>query len=62
IDVFRYLHIDADAVVEAVGRVLSETALENVRLSRALVGEVVAAPPALGARDAGSAKLWPPLQ
>jgi pyruvate dehydrogenase E1 component len=62
IDVFRYLHIDADAVVEAVGRVLSETALENVRLSRALVGEVVATPPALGARDAGSAKLWPPLQ
>ena len=31
-DVFRYHHIDADSVVEACGRVLSETALENVVL------------------------------
>ncbi len=29
-DVYRYHHIDADSVVEAVGKVLSETALENV--------------------------------
>jgi pyruvate dehydrogenase E1 component len=28
-DVYRYHHIDADSVVEACGKVLSETALEN---------------------------------
>ena len=30
VDVYRYHHIDADSVVEACGRVLTETALENV--------------------------------
>jgi pyruvate dehydrogenase E1 component len=29
-DVYRYHHIDADSVVEAAGKVLSETALENL--------------------------------
>jgi len=33
-DVYRYHHIDANSIVEACGKVLSETALENVRLSR----------------------------
>lgn len=31
-DVYRYHHIDADSVVEACGKVLAETALENVVL------------------------------
>lgn len=31
-DVYRYHHIDADSVVEAVGKVLAETALENIVL------------------------------
>ncbi len=33
-DVYQYHHIDSDSVVEAVGKVLSETALEEVRVSR----------------------------
>lgn len=32
-DIYRYHAIDSDAVVEACGKVLSETAMENVRVS-----------------------------
>ncbi|MGE3973299.1 MAG: pyruvate dehydrogenase [Bdellovibrionales bacterium] len=33
VDVYQYHHIDVESVVEAVGKVLSETALEEVRVS-----------------------------
>jgi pyruvate dehydrogenase E1 component len=55
IDVYRYLHIDRDSVYEAAGRVLSETALENVRVSTDLLGEQPAAAMPI-------AELWPPRQ
>ncbi|MCC7382583.1 MAG: pyruvate dehydrogenase [Deltaproteobacteria bacterium] len=64
VDVFRYLHIDADSVFEAAGRVLTETALENVRISRSLVGESgsVALKADNGHRAEMAAQLWPPRQ
>jgi pyruvate dehydrogenase E1 component len=39
IDVYRYQHIDGDAVYEACISVLTETAMENVSISRELVEE-----------------------
>ena len=36
-DIYAYHHIDADSVVEAAGKVLSETALESVQLSPRLL-------------------------
>ncbi len=64
VDVFKYLHIDADSVFEACGQVLSETALENVRVSRRLLGEVEARPPVMNGaqRESATAELWPPRQ
>jgi pyruvate dehydrogenase E1 component len=32
-DVFTYQHLDSESIVEACGKVLSETALENLRVS-----------------------------
>jgi pyruvate dehydrogenase E1 component len=37
VDVYKYHHIDADSVVEACGKVLSETALEQVQVSKSLL-------------------------
>lgn len=39
-DVYAYHHIDASAIVDACGKVLSETALENVQVSQSVLGEV----------------------
>jgi pyruvate dehydrogenase E1 component len=39
-DIYHYHGIDAEAVIEAVGRVLSETALENVKVNRSLLETV----------------------
>ena len=36
-DVYGYHHIDGEGVYEAAMRVLEETALENVKISRALL-------------------------
>lgn len=61
VDVFKYLHIDVNAVYDACGQVLSETALENVRVSRRLLGEMEAQPPVMNATHReGAAELWPP--
>lgn len=38
-DVYAFHGIDAEAVVEACGKVLSETALEQVKVSQAVLGE-----------------------
>jgi pyruvate dehydrogenase E1 component len=42
-DIYAYHHIDSEAVAEAVGKVLSETALENVHVSRKILGDVATA-------------------
>jgi pyruvate dehydrogenase E1 component len=41
-EVYGYQHIDAPSIVEAAGRVLSETALEDVRVSRELLARIEA--------------------
>jgi len=55
--VFAYQHIDKAAVIEAVGKALSETALEEVVVSRAALEALLARPAAAdagGSRDAGA--------
>ncbi|MBK7877877.1 MAG: pyruvate dehydrogenase [Planctomycetes bacterium] len=39
-EVFAYQHLDADSIVEACGRVLSDTALEDLRVSPALLAKL----------------------
>ncbi len=57
VDVFHYLHLDADAIHEACGKVLSETALEQVRVARDVAETFAGAAP----RPAVTAEeLWPP--
>jgi pyruvate dehydrogenase E1 component len=59
-EVFAYQHLDAASIVEAAGRVLSETALEDLRVSPALLARV-----AMRASTDGAAsrrdwrELWP---
>lgn len=43
-DIFKMHHIDSDSVVEAVGKVLSETAMEPVQISQSLLGHLVQQP------------------
>jgi pyruvate dehydrogenase E1 component len=58
-DIYAYHHIDAASIVEACGKVLSETALETVRVSPRVIAQVAAG-------DSASAgfqnwrELWPP--
>ncbi len=39
-EIFRYHHLDADSIVEATGKVLSETALEQIKLGTNVLREV----------------------
>ncbi|MFO1009384.1 MAG: pyruvate dehydrogenase [Planctomycetota bacterium] len=39
-EVFAYQHLDADSIVEACGRVLADTALEDLRVSPALLAKL----------------------
>jgi pyruvate dehydrogenase E1 component len=40
--VYAYQHLDAPSIVEAAGRVLSETALENLQVSSELLERLAA--------------------
>jgi pyruvate dehydrogenase E1 component len=53
-DVYAYHHLDADSVVEACGKVLSETALENIKVSSQVV--IQASKAANGANVASSSE------
>lgn len=55
VDVYGYHGIDAEGIYKACGRVLSETALENVRISRGMISRGLA--PRM---DVGRDELWPP--
>jgi pyruvate dehydrogenase E1 component len=44
--VYRYQHLDADSIVEACGKVLSETALEDLAVSPALLERLAGRAPA----------------
>jgi pyruvate dehydrogenase E1 component len=60
--VYAYQHIDAASVVQAAGKVLSETALEDVVVSRqalaALLERPASAPPSAGDAAAGGDGRW----
>lgn len=56
-EVFRYQHLDADSIVEACGKVLSETAMEDVRVSATTLERVAGAPRRGGVGD--WRELWP---
>jgi pyruvate dehydrogenase E1 component len=58
-EIFEYHHIDATSVIEACGKVLSETALESVRVSSKVIAQIAGDHPATqGARN--WRELWPP--
>lgn len=66
-DIYGYHHLDAAAIIEACGKVLSETALEQVQLSRTLVAQIASQVVAQNESDrrplAGFVnwrELWPP--
>jgi pyruvate dehydrogenase E1 component len=60
-DVYAYHHIDAAAVIEACGKVLAETALENVRVSSQVLAQVSEQPLQTG-RFVNWRELWPPYE
>lgn len=45
--VFRYQHIDAESIIEACGRALSETAMERIQVSRRALDELHNRAPAI---------------
>ena len=45
-EVYAYQHLDAESIVEACGRALSETALEELRVSPALLERLARRAPA----------------
>ena len=55
-DVFSYHHLDADAIVQATGQVLSETALENLVVNASTI-DAHARRPKSGSTD--WRELWP---
>lgn len=54
-EIYAYHGLDAESIVEAVGKVLSETALENVRISQSVMGETTSLAPEPAKWD----ELWP---
>jgi pyruvate dehydrogenase E1 component len=59
VDVYAYLGIDANRVYDACGKVLTETALENIHISQSLLKEVGTG---TSADDQWSEAMWPPHQ
>lgn len=59
VDVYAYHHIDAASVVEACGKVLSETALEQVKLSPRVLAQVQAVSEAQEGTQGSWRQLWP---
>jgi pyruvate dehydrogenase E1 component len=55
--IFRYQHLDAESIVEACGQVLSETALEDLKVSPALLERLAGRQARAGAKD--WRVLWP---
>ncbi|MEM8712952.1 MAG: hypothetical protein AAGG01_18530, partial [Planctomycetota bacterium] len=59
-EIFEYQHLDADSIVEACGKVLSETAMEDVKVSRSTLERIAGSAPSAGI---GSwRELWPAPQ
>jgi len=56
--VYRYQHLDAESVIEACGKALAETALEEVVVSRRAFAEAQARQEATGGASADWRELW----
>lgn len=56
-EVFEYQHLDAESIAEACGKVLSETAMEDVRVSQSALERVAGTPRSAGIGD--WRELWP---
>ncbi len=56
-EIFAYQHLDAASIAEACGRVLAETALEDLRVSRTTLERIAGAPRRGGIGD--WRELWP---
>ncbi|MEZ6013649.1 MAG: pyruvate dehydrogenase [Planctomycetota bacterium] len=56
-EIFEYQHLDAPSIAEACGRVLAETALEDLRVSQATLERIAGAPRRGGIGD--WRELWP---
>jgi len=56
-EVYRYQNLDAGSVVQACGRALSETAMEDLRVSESLLGTLAGRP--RSARRPDWRELWP---
>ena len=56
-EIFEYQHLDAPSIVEACGKVLSETAMEDVKVSAATLNRVAGAPQNAGVGN--WRELWP---
>ena len=54
-EIYAFHGIDDQSIIEAVGKVLSETALEQVKVSQVTLGEVMANAP----QPATWSDLWP---
>jgi pyruvate dehydrogenase E1 component len=64
-DVYGYHHLDAASVIEAVGKVLAETALESVKVSQQVIAQVageaaLVEPVGTSGRFVNWRELWPP--
>lgn len=60
-DIYRYHHLDAEAIVEASGKVLSETALEQIKLGTNVLREVAGQSTSPTSRAQTWQELWPQM-
>ncbi len=58
-EVYAYHHIDAAAVVEACGKVLANTALEQVKISSRILGDVQSRSESVNPAGENWRQLWP---
>jgi pyruvate dehydrogenase E1 component len=59
-EIFAYHHLDASSIVEACGKVLSETALERIRVAPSVLADLGVETSSTGA-DSDWKRLWPKL-
>jgi pyruvate dehydrogenase E1 component len=58
-DVYAYHHLDSASIIEACGKVLSETALETVRVGTPVIKQIAGEQP-VSASTTNWRELWPP--
>ncbi len=61
-EIYAYHHIDHAAVIEACGKVLSETALETIRVSPQVLAQIGVQQVSAGGQFQNWRELWPPME